>query len=109
PTIILFFQFSPHPRAPHSFPTRRSSDLIGSKDPVHPNDHVNMGQSSNDVIPSAIHVSAAEELKNRLIPALDKLAKALEAKARERSEEHTSELQSRGHLVCRLLLEKKKS
>src|SRR5439155_18234521 len=82
---------------------------IGSKDPVHPNDHVNMGQSSNDVIPSAIHVSAAEELKNRLIPALDKLAKALEAKARERSEEHTSELQSRGHLVCRLLLEKKKS
>src|SRR5438552_13957776 len=39
---------------------------IGSKDPVHPNDHVNMGQSSNDVIPSAIHVSAAEELKNRL-------------------------------------------
>jgi len=56
---------------------------IGSKDPVHPNDHVNMGQSSNDVIPSAIHVSAAEELKNRLVPALDKLAKAFEAKAQE--------------------------
>ena len=56
---------------------------IGSKDPVHPNDHVNMGQSSNDVIPSAIHVSTAEELKNRLIPALEKLAAALDAKAKE--------------------------
>src|ERR1041385_8021155 len=56
---------------------------IGSKDPVHPNDHVNMGQSSNDVIPSAIHVSAAEELKNKLLPALDKFASALEAKAKE--------------------------
>src|SRR3954466_12483219 len=42
---------------------------IGAKDVVHPNDHVNMGQSSNDVIPSAIHVSAAEELRNRLVPA----------------------------------------
>ena len=56
---------------------------IGSKDPVHPNDHVNMGQSSNDVIPSAIHVSAAEEVQNKLIPALDKLGGALEAKAKE--------------------------
>ncbi|HJT80878.1 MAG TPA: class II fumarate hydratase, partial [Chthoniobacterales bacterium] len=56
---------------------------IGSKDPVHPNDHVNMGQSSNDVIPSAIHVSAAEELKNKLVPALEKLGAALDAKAKE--------------------------
>jgi len=56
---------------------------IGSRDPAHPNDDVNMGQSSNDVIPSAIHVSAAEELKNRLAPALEKLEAALEAKARE--------------------------
>jgi len=56
---------------------------IGSKDPVHPNDHVNMGQSSNDVIPSAVHVSAAEELGNRLAPALEKLAAALDAKAKE--------------------------
>src|ERR1700746_1422039 len=56
---------------------------IGSHDRVHPNDHVNMGQSSNDVIPSAIHISAAEELKNRLIPALEKLHGALEAKAKE--------------------------
>src|SRR5881296_1284636 len=56
---------------------------IGSREHVHPNDHVNMGQSSNDVIPSAIHISAAEELKNRLIPALEKLQSALEAKASE--------------------------
>ena len=56
---------------------------IGARDPVHPNDHVNMGQSSNDVIPSAIHVSAAEELRNRLLPALEKLQSELEAKAKE--------------------------
>src|SRR6184192_2553611 len=56
---------------------------IGAREPVHPNDHVNMGQSSNDVIPSAIHISAAEELKNCLIPALEKLQSALEAKTKE--------------------------
>src|ERR1041385_7989596 len=56
---------------------------IGSRELVHPNDHVNMGQSSNDVIPSAIHISAAEELKNCLVPALAKLHRALEAKAEE--------------------------
>src|SRR2546429_7147174 len=56
---------------------------IGSRELVHPNDHVNMGQSSNDVIPSAIHISAAEQLKNCLIPALEKLHSALDAKAKE--------------------------
>src|SRR5262245_17518920 len=56
---------------------------VGSRSLVHPNDHVNMGQSSNDVIPSAIHISAAEELKNSLLPALAKLRNALEAKAKE--------------------------
>jgi fumarate hydratase, class II len=56
---------------------------IGARDPVHPNDHVNMGQSSNDVIPSAIHISAAEQLKNCLIPALDELYGALDLKAKE--------------------------
>jgi fumarate hydratase class II len=55
----------------------------GAKEKVHPNDHVNMGQSSNDVIPSAIHVSAAEQLKNQLEPALAKLQGALGAKAKE--------------------------
>jgi fumarate hydratase, class II len=56
---------------------------IGAREPVHPNDHVNMGQSSNDVIPSAIHISAAEQLKTCLIPALEKLEAALAAKAQE--------------------------
>jgi fumarate hydratase class II len=56
---------------------------IGARDPVHPNDHVNMGQSSNDVIPSAMHVSAAEQLKNCLIPALESLHGALDVKANE--------------------------
>src|SRR5207253_3102406 len=56
---------------------------IGSRELVHPNDHVNMGQSSNDVIPSAIHISAAEQLKNHLVPALGKLQGALDAKTKE--------------------------
>jgi len=54
---------------------------VGSRDPVHPNDHVNMGQSSNDVIPTAIHVSAAEGLKNDLKAALEELAAALDRKS----------------------------
>ena len=56
---------------------------IGSRELVHPNDHVNMGQSSNDVIPSAIHVSAAEQLKTHLIPTLEKLRGALDEKAKD--------------------------
>ncbi|MFL6542621.1 MAG: class II fumarate hydratase [Chthoniobacterales bacterium] len=56
---------------------------IGSRELVHPNDHVNMGQSSNDVIPSAIHISTAEQLKNHLQPALQKLHDAFADKARE--------------------------
>ncbi len=56
---------------------------IGSKKPVHPNDHVNMGQSSNDVIPTAMHVAAAETLQNDLLPALEELGDALAAKSRE--------------------------
>jgi fumarate hydratase, class II len=50
---------------------------------VHANDHVNMGQSSNDVFPSAVHLAALEQLTHELLPALDKLATSLEAKARE--------------------------
>jgi fumarate hydratase class II len=57
--------------------------VIGSKDPVHPNDHVNMGQSSNDVIPTAIHIAAGEALRNELMPALEQLQTGLEAKAQE--------------------------
>ena len=55
----------------------------GSKKPVHPNDHVNKGQSSNDVIPTAIHLSALVSLRHDLVPALEKLETALRAKARE--------------------------
>jgi len=51
--------------------------------PVHPNDHVNASQSSNDVFPSAIHIAAARLIKLSLLPALDRLATALEGKARE--------------------------
>src|SRR5580693_3071224 len=53
----------------------------GSKSPVHPNDHVNMSQSSNDTYPTAMHVAAAEEVVHRLIPALQKLRNALNDKS----------------------------
>ncbi|MEM8650021.1 MAG: class II fumarate hydratase [Pseudomonadota bacterium] len=55
--------------------------VIGSKDPVHPNDHVNMGQSSNDTFPTAMHIAAAREINSDLLPALDYLASAIEAKS----------------------------
>ena len=54
---------------------------MGSKKPVHPNDHVNMSQSSNDTFPTAMHVACAEEIRHRLIPALQKLRNALNDKA----------------------------
>src|SRR5437870_11527494 len=56
---------------------------IGSREIVHPNDHVDMGQTSNDVIPSAIHIRGAEQLKHCLAPALGKLHGVLDAKAKE--------------------------
>jgi fumarate hydratase class II len=56
-----------------------ASDKLGR--PVHPNDHVNMGQSSNDVIPTAVHVSAVLSLNEDLLPALDQLADTIEQKA----------------------------
>jgi fumarate hydratase class II len=52
-------------------------------DGAHPNDHVNMGQSSNDVFPSAVHLAAVEEATQRLLPAMERLATALQAKADE--------------------------
>ncbi len=54
---------------------------IGSKDPVHPNDHVNRSQSSNDVFPTAMHISAAEEITHRLLPAVEALRNGLAQKA----------------------------
>src|SRR5947208_1487028 len=56
---------------------------LGSKDPVHPNDHVNMSQSSNDNFPSAMNIAAAIGVKERLIPAVTALREAIAAKARE--------------------------
>ncbi|HYF22560.1 MAG TPA: class II fumarate hydratase [Caulobacteraceae bacterium] len=55
---------------------------MGSKAPVHPNDHVNMSQSSNDTYPTAMHVACAEQVVNDLLPALRHLHRALDAKAR---------------------------
>ena len=62
----------------------RATEIMGEQRGsrlVHPNDHVNMGQSSNDVIPTAIHLAALTQIKERLIPALDKLRAALEEKS----------------------------
>lgn len=61
----------------------RLGGTIGSKTPVHPNDDVNKGQSSNDVFPTAMHIAAAEEIKSHLLPALTTLAIAFAAKADE--------------------------
>ena len=54
---------------------------LGSKDPIHPNDHVNRSQSSNDTFPTAMHIAAAEEIVHRLLPAVRALRGALDAKA----------------------------
>ncbi len=65
----------------------RAAELLGAtrgtRGPVHPNDHVNLGQSSNDVIPTAIHVAAAKAIQDDLIPALEQLQAAMQAKADE--------------------------
>ena len=55
--------------------------VLGSQTPVHPNDHVNIGQSSNDVIPTAIHISALKAMNDGLVPALEQLQRGLTAKA----------------------------
>ena len=56
---------------------------VGSKNPVHPNDHVNMSQSSNDTFPTAMHIAAVMALEDRLLPSLSGLMERLEAKGRE--------------------------
>lgn len=53
----------------------------GGKDPIHPNDHVNMGQSSNDTFPTVMHIAAGEQIHHALIPALEELHAALDSKA----------------------------
>jgi fumarate hydratase class II len=65
----------------------RANEILGSKKgtyrPVHPNDHVNLGQSTNDVFPSAIHIASVTLLRQKLLPALSNLHKALKDKGRE--------------------------
>src|SRR5207245_10549677 len=67
--------------------SNRAIELAGgdlrSKKPIHPNDHVNMSQSSNDTFPTAMHIAAAEELTQRLLPALEKLLASLRTKQAE--------------------------
>ncbi len=55
---------------------------LGAKSPIHPNDHVNMSQSSNDCFPTAMHIAAAQEIVQRLLPALTHLQAALEARTK---------------------------
>lgn len=56
---------------------------MGTKSPVHPNDHVNMSQSSNDTFPTVMHIASVTEITNRLIPALEKLHESVAAKSKE--------------------------
>src|SRR6185369_10182760 len=58
-----------------------SGGKLGSKEPIHPNDHVNMSQSSNDVFPTAMHVAAALAIENSLLPKLEQLLKGFEKKS----------------------------
>ncbi len=55
---------------------------LGSKIPVHPNDHVNMGQSSNDTFPTAMHIAAVQAIHEKLLPSVQALQQAIETKAR---------------------------
>ncbi len=59
-----------------------SGGVLGSKKPIHPNDHVNLSQSSNDTFPTAMHIAAAEQLERKLIPAVTALRDTLDAKAK---------------------------
>src|SRR5580704_523286 len=56
---------------------------LGSNTPVHPNDHVNMGQSSNDTFPTAMHIAAVQAIHEKLLPSVQALQQAIEAKARQ--------------------------
>jgi fumarate hydratase class II len=58
-------------------------EMMGSKKPIHPNDHVNMSQSSNDTFPTAMHIAAADRVKRTLIPAIASVRDAIAAKAKE--------------------------
>ena len=68
----MIYSFSLYDRTP-----------LGSKSPIHPNDHVNMGQSSNDSFPTAMHIAAVQEIHERLLPGLTLLYEALGQKVEE--------------------------
>src|SRR5207253_9508677 len=91
---LIYLQLAPDRRPQHSFPTRRSSDLSPP--------HVTVRAAYLQIDLAYRKLPAAEHTE----PALEQFG--LGQGVEDRSEEHTSELQSRGHLVCRLLLEKKK-
>src|SRR5450631_3142694 len=61
----------------------RGREMMGSKKPIHPNDHVNMSQSSNDTFPTAMHIAAAQQVKNALIPVIKNVHNAIASKAKE--------------------------
>jgi fumarate hydratase, class II len=61
----------------------QAGGVLGSKTPIHPNDDVNMSQSSNDTFPTAMHIAAATALREQLLPAVERVRDALDAKARE--------------------------
>lgn len=73
-----------------------AGEALGTKSPIHPNDHVNRGQSSNDTFPTAMHISAAEELQNTLIPAVKQLRDTFLQKA-----ELYKDLVKIGRTTCR--------
>src|SRR5207253_7951951 len=107
---IRSFHHPPDTRNLHSFPTRRSSDLAGGKfKSICPGMGIERKHTLRDpaAIQDAKRASRGQPLIAAMTGMLERLAADLVAR-QKRSEEHTSELQSRGHLVCRLLLEKKK-
>src|SRR5206468_12856256 len=95
-TVLLFFSRAGAPRPLHSFPTRRSSDLFFPREPKPPIDVRLLVRQQNAAAPAT-----GQHPPSTIF--------GVALHARFRSEEHTSELQSRSDLVCRLLLEKKKT
>src|SRR5207253_11105627 len=106
--IPLFYHCSLHHPSLHSFPTRRSSDLLALILLVMPS-HARLNLLEIDI--SSIEQNLADEPSVLISLLVFDCHFTIEDHVRQilRSEEHTSELQSRGHLVCRLLLEKKKT
>src|SRR5439155_12923189 len=107
--IYFFFSRSADHRDLHSFPTRRSSDLATMSHSQLPMRATPCASAScSSLFVRASFAFARSAVRSRTFSSSASWALRRARRARSRSEEHTSELQSRGHLVCRLLLEKKK-